>query len=386
VTVIVVSRHATPARRWLAHLVRAANDVTRPGDRFGGDLPFDEEAVWRLALRQRVAPLLHRGFTSGAIGDRVPLTFRRGCERAYYATLHKNSVARQVADEVLSKLAEHRVAAAPLEDWAWADAAASPDPDPGARPMDDLDFIVREADRERAEFALGELGFRRVTRRPAAVPGGHDMAFHLRRTAVDVFVELHWAWAGSESLMRPFDVSGDRFLDALCVPAERGLYQVTRLGHLLFGAVHAASHDFARWIWLIDLHHLVSRAPIDWAEVVEAARIWRARRPLYAGLLATRELLRTAVPSEVLAELSPGPLRRSLLHRSLAVTMADRRRPRTAWAAKLLLGESWWDVARTAAWAAAPGSGWYGARARASGAARRLVPPPRVLGPPAGGR
>ena len=54
------------------------------------------------------------------------------------------------------------------------------------------------------------------------------------------------------------------------------------------------------------------------------------------------------------------------------------RSPRPAWTAKLLLGETWWDVARTAAWAAAPGEGWYASRG-AERAERRGTHPLRAM-------
>ncbi len=376
---IVVPRTAPASRRWLAHLVRAAEGVIRAGDPFDDDLSFEEDAVLRGAVRQRVAPLLHAGLRDGRIGDPLPASFARACERFYYATIRRNVVALEAGGRLLGALRERRVAAVPIKGWAFLEGAAPLHPDPGTRPMDDLDLMVRPADRERAEGVLAERGWRRVTRRPAALRGGHELAFHAREAGVDLFVELHWAWAGPESLMRGFGVSGDRFLDELCEPGPSGALEPTRTGHLLFGAVHAARHTFERWIWLVDLHRLVTAAPVDWDALLAAARRWRVSGPLYAGLATTRELLRTPIPAEFLAALAPGRVRRRLLVRSLAASTREGAGPGAAWTAKLLLGETWWEVARTAAWAAAPGPDWYEARGRRPGAARRLAHPLRLL-------
>jgi hypothetical protein len=122
---------------------------------------------------------------------------------------------------------------------------------------------------------------------------------------------------------------------------------------------------------------------MDWDELLATARRLRVSRPLYAALAGARELLRTSVPKELLGALAPGPVRRRLLRRSLAASHSGASRipdARAARVAKLLLGESWWDVARTAAWAAAPGRTWYERREEASSWSRRLVHPLRALG------
>ncbi len=218
---------------------------------------------------------------------------------------------------------------------------------------------------------LGTLGFTLVTgRRQARLAAGHELAFHRPIGRVNLFIELHWAWAGTESLMREYALSGETFLRDWCEPAGDGIAP-TRIGHLIFVAVHAARHAFSRWIWLVDLHRIVtSGGELDWEALLDAARTLRVRRPLYAGLTAARELVRTPVPQEVLARLAPGPVRRQLLHRTLAA-QADAHDARTPGrVAKVLLGESWWDVARTAAWAAAPGRAWYEDRAPGADAAQ----------------
>jgi hypothetical protein len=386
---VIVPSHRAPAeRRWLAHLTRAAAGVIRAGDRFDDDAPFDADAVAALALRHRVAPLLHRGFESGRIADPVPAGFRARCRGLYWATLRKSAVAVEVGSAALAELRAAGVAAAPLKGLALLSGPGAVYDDPGTRPMDDVDVIVARRDVDRAVAVLERLGFAVATdRRQARLAGGHELALHRRVGGVDLFLELHWAWAGPESLLRSFALPGERFLREHCAPDGQGGLAPTRVGHLLFVAVHAARHAFGRWLWLLDLHRLVEEPAPDWDAVLAGARGLRARRPLYAGLAASRELLRSPVPKEVLTALAPGPVRRSLLHRSLAASEArpaSRSRGRVA---KLLLGESWWDVARTAAWAAAPGPAWYAERRThppTRPSARPSGPPAGISGPPAG--
>jgi hypothetical protein len=367
----------TAAVRWIEHLVRVASGAARAGDLFDDELAFPADLAVRLAVRHRIAPLLHRALAEGRIRDPLPEAFRASCRRLYYGTLRRNVVALAAGDEILTALAARGVDAAPLKGWAFVTTPVSPGsreplyPDAGVRPMDDLDFVVRPDVVRAAEAALVDAGF--VGLRPDrrdAYAAGHEVAFHRRVGDVDVFAELHWAWAGAESLLRGFALPGDRFLDELCerAPGGAGL-RPTLLGHVLFTAVHAARHAFERWIWLLDLHRLVTVVGLDWDAVVRAARGYRVSGPLYAALASTRRVLRTPVPKEVLAALAPGLVRRRLLERSLDVAQRDGSGRRPARVAKLLLGESWWDVARTAAWAVRPGAAWYASRGEA---------PPRI--------
>lgn len=375
----VIPPSASPARRWLAHLLRAAAGSIRPGDRFDEERPLEPADLRTLALRHRVAPLLHRGLVSGAIGDPLPERLAEALRRDYYATLRKNVIALELGAALLTDLSSAQVPAAPLEGWALLEGRHVVYPDAGLRPMDDLDLIVARRDRERAGEVLRDHGFETVgTRTAARLSVGHEVTFHRRIAGVNLFVDLHWAWAGSETLMRGFAVSGEQFLEELCEPAAAGAilapgWSPTRHGHLLFTAVHAARHAFSRWIWLVDLHRLVESGPQPWDLLLRQAAACRCRRLLYAGLAAARELLRTPVPKEVLAELAPGPVRRQLLHRSLAAAGARESDLRPGRVAKLLLGESWWDVARTAA----PVRGWYAKRGEPTTLSRRLRSPVR---------
>ena len=387
-SLIVVPPKASAARRWLAHLVRAAAGAIRAGDPFDDDLVFEPAAVLALARRHRVAPLLHRAKCDGRIGDPLPDAFLDACRGIYYATLRKNVLALDAGEEVLASLAAHGVAAAPLKGWALlttpalAGETAPLYADPGTRPMDDLDLMVAVDERGLASAVLETMGFQPIHSprvRNSLFEAGHEIAFHKRCGDIDLFVELHWASAGPESLLRGMIFSGERFLRTLCVPhGDSGRLVPTLLGNLLFAALHGARHAYDRWIWLHDLHRLLTSGPFDWASLVRAASAWRVRGPLYAGLVATRELFRTPVPKEVIAVLAPGPVRRGLLHRSLSASMRDEASRRPGRVAKLLLGESWWDVARTAAWATLPGAAWYAARGEEPRIRRRLAQPARA--------
>jgi hypothetical protein len=369
--VIVLSEKAPAATRWLAHFVRAAAGAIRRGDRFDDDLPFDAAEILRLALQQRVAPLLHRGCEDGAIGDPVPDSFREACWRSYYATVRRNVIALETGRDVLAALGEHGVDAAPLGAWALLEGPGAVYEDVGTRPLDDLELIVAADARPRATAVLRALGLIPTgASSPDAMGTRRALTLRARAFDVDLFVSLHATWDVPASRTRSAPVSGERFLAELCAPwsANAHVHAPTRVGNLCVAAERAGRHSLARWIWLLDLHRIVIEAPPDWDAVVRSARAWRVSGPLYAGLAATRELLRTPIPKEVVAALAPGPVRRRLLHRSLAAGARGSARP--ARVARLLLGESWWDVARSAASAALPVSAGVPRIGRRAAAAR----------------
>ena len=314
---IVIPANASPARSWLAHLVRVAAGSVGPGNRFGDAFAFEEATVLALARRHRVAPLLHLGFAKGAIGDLLPASFREQCRGIYDATLRRNTVALEIGSCVLTELASGGIPAAPLKGWALVDGHSRAHQDRGARPIDEMALMVRRQDLEPAREALGSLGFDPVTDRTTARIGGDSgVAFHRCVGGTHLFLELHHAWAGVPGLLREPALSGDRFLDAFCEKARgrEGFVVPTRLGQLLFVAAHAASHAFGQWIWLIDIHRLLTGAPLEWEELLRSARQLRVGRAVCDGLAAARELLGTPVPKEVLSELAPEPMSRPLLH------------------------------------------------------------------------
>lgn len=352
---IVVPHHAPPARRWLAHLVRASEAVDEPRACLENAPAFDPVAVFALARRERVAPLLHLGCGEGRIVDSLPDGFRTACEAVYYRTLRKNLVALETGRSILDAFRRNGIAAAPIDGWAVLQGPFRYHTDPGSRPLEHLELMLREADVERAESVLCELGSARSERRDTGEHG--DELYYRQNDAVaDLDVELRWGWEGASDCAKRASAPDDQFIDGLCDTTISGYHWPTRIANLFVASQRAARHGLGRWIWLDDIHHLITAAPLDWSELIAAARRWRLRAPLYASLVATRELLRTPIPRDVLRRLAPGPVQRRLLHRSLAACQCEGRASRAARTARLLLGENWWEVARAAARTAKPGS------------------------------
>lgn len=359
---IVTTHQAPPARRWLAHFVHASEAVGAPVEPLSDAPSLDPAAVLALATHERLAPLLHLGCLNGRIDVPLPDSFRGACEAAYYRTLRRNRQSLASGKRILDALRASGIAAAPTDGWAVMGGPFRYYEDPGSRLLESLELMVRESDRERAESVLSEIGFRR-----SAEPRDRELSLRSDDTDPDLHLDLRWGWQGTVGASEPISISGDQFLDRLCDTTVSGYHRPGRITNLVVASARAATHTVGRWVWLNDVHRVVTAVPMDWSELVETARSWRVSASVYASLVATRELFGTPIPREVLRRLSPGPVRSRLLHRSLAASQGKGSSCGAARAARALLGESWWEVARAAARSAAPrqqgAEAWSGANA-----------------------
>jgi hypothetical protein len=376
VLVIVVPHQAPPARRWLAQFVHASEAVEAPVDLSADTASFDPDAVLALAFHEGVAPLLHLGCINGRIQAPLPDSFRGACEAAYYRNLRRNIRTLKSGKRILDALRAASISAAPTDGWAVMGGPFRYYEDSGSRPLESLELMVRESDRERAESVLADIGFQRVAE-------ARDSELSLRNDNADpdLHLDLRWGWQGSVASNEAISVSGDQFLDRLCDTTVLGFHRPARVTNLVVASIRAATHTMGRWVWLGDIHRVITAVPMNWEELVTTAQRWRVRAPVYASLVATRELMGTPIPREVLRRLSPGPVRRRLLHRSLAASQGKGSGCNAARAARLLLGENWWEVARAAARNAAPRHARAQAWGEASPALVRLSQSMHVASP-----
>jgi hypothetical protein len=354
--VIVLPHQAPPARHWLAHFVQSAESVEAPSGPLENAPEFDSAAVLALAAHERVAPLIHLGCVHGRIVDPLPNSFRGACEAAYYRTLQRNKASLVTGKRILDALRAEGISAAPTDGWAVLAGPFKYYEDLGGRPLENLELMVRESDKDKAECLLADLGLHRL-----AIPqGDQELTLRHNDADTDLFIDLRWGWQGSVGENAPVSVTGDEFLDRLCDTTLSGYHRPGRVTNLVVASIRAATHAMGRWIWLDDVHRIVTAVPMNWDELVTTACRWRVRAPVYASLMATRELFDTPIPREVLRRLAPGPVRRRLLHRSLAASQGKGSTSSAARAARLLLSENWWEVARAAARNASPAQVWQG--------------------------
>ena len=173
--------------------------------------------------------------------------------------------------------------------------------DVAARQFSDLDLLVRQADVQRAQAVLRELGYHQplqlTARQQAAyLRSGYEYTFDgaLGRNAV----ELKWAVVPRFYAI-DFDIDG--FFERAAEVEIGGsvLKTLSCEDALLVHCVHAAKHQWSELSWLCDLGQMVRAWRLDFGLVQEKARAAGISRIVQITFLLANELLGVPVPDFV---------------------------------------------------------------------------------------
>jgi len=197
-----------------------------------------------------------------------------------------------------------------------------------ARPMRDVDLLVRPEQGEKAQAVMRELGW--VA--DESLPGDRSYETHqhlppLRDAVVsDLRVEIHRTLLPAG---HPFLFSEERIWRE-AMPATLGttrLYVMNPVHHAVYAAIHFAwSHMFGMGTWhtVRDLARLTASRDFCWSRFAQTGADWRAANCCYWTLLLSRQLSQLQFPLDLLGQLRPafprrmeGPLCRHFLGRAL---------------------------------------------------------------------
>lgn len=247
-----------------------------------------------------VLPLLASSATAGA-WDR---DFLREVQPEVAAETALSIVRERELARVLAALAARGVTPLLLK---GAHLAFTVYPSPDRRPRLDTDLLIKEEDREPLRGCLLEAGYQPVPH----VTG--DVAFRqcqYERTdhcgAIHI-VDVHWRIANPRAFADRMGYD-DLVAGAVRIPRLSPFARAPRTAFaLLLACVHRTAHHRTsrRLVWLYDIHLLASELDErDWDDVTGMAVHRGLSVVLSAGLLDTRDLLATAVPSRVLQTLA----------------------------------------------------------------------------------
>jgi Uncharacterised nucleotidyltransferase len=200
-------------------------------------------------------------------------------------------------------------------------------PTPAARPMKDVDLLIRPADRDRATAALAAAGasVHLPAGRPLTAGLLDEIAFMFHAGAMPQLVEIHSSL--DKLAARPLGVEAI-LARSSPAPGLPGLLVPSPEDHALLVAQHAAAHELRHPVAPLDLE-LLFRRGLDRAELARRAREAGLAIALYLSLREARRLGAASITEGDVAALDPGPIRRALADRvvgegSLAPAGEDR--------------------------------------------------------------
>lgn len=186
----------------------------------------------------------------------------------------------------------------------------------GVRRMEDVDFLVKAANVEKARHLIGSLGYRNFDTREKNAPSGESTAAMFLKHDKDqsVFMPLHLHWGLSNVSMpllrkQASGVDVEEIWDA-GVRIDKNKDNLFMMPpEQMFTALceHGMRHGFARLNILYDLHAFVLayRDSLDWQEIAALGRQWGLVLPIYMGVSLIKELFSTPVPEDFLSTLRP---------------------------------------------------------------------------------
>ena len=265
--------------------------------------------VLALADNHGLTPLLYKRLKQSVAQGGVPTDVWKRLRRAYLVSAGRGTRLFQELRTVLQRLRSSGVNVIGLKGAFLAEAVYG---DVALRPMVDVDLLVREADLDKAQAVLIDIGG--VQQEFEDIESRIKWRYHLPQVIVrDLAVEIHWTIAPLIGPVR-VDAAGlwDRARPAVIAGVEvLALCPENLLLHL---CLHAAYNESLGGGLrpLCDIAETTHRFrdEIDWVKVAERAREWGASRYVGLALHLAGSLLGAGVPDDVLEHLVPGGLDR----------------------------------------------------------------------------
>ena len=266
------------------------------------------EALAELAVRHRVAPMLHWQLKQSGGDALIPPAVAETLSRAMLRAV-RNFTLQEIAHRTLDeRLHEAGIATIWLKGAALAHTIY---PDPALRPMGDLDVLVPHDRCFAALDVLQREGYRMAALdqfRPSNhVPQPEAKTNHhyelVGGPSDAVAVELHFRLLAPNDELLPLEAQTWfwRQTQSVAFDEDRSFTSLNAEAHLLYLAAHAIlqhgeSEELLRFL---DMHFLIERHPLDWERTAAQARVLGWSSALSEALRRTMEYFHTPVPSAV---------------------------------------------------------------------------------------
>ncbi len=266
----------------------------------------DWEGIAGDAVRHGLTPLLSRELDRTGMVRRLPAGLTARLEEERVGLAARNMLLASEFSGILRAFQERQVTCAPLRGLDLAERLYG---DPAARPMGDLDLLVRKDELPEVGAIFRDLGYREVDRRAGfAQAFGNTLEFYKDRHGW-IVVEPHWTIAYPPFVDRvDMERVWRRCVRGQVVGVETWLLSPEDL--LLHLCLHLTHRDAAApLLWFYEIDRLVRREQeaFDWSQFVSTAREARVELLLAQTLGRVRALFGTPLPDRVLDQLATAP-------------------------------------------------------------------------------
>lgn len=263
----------------------------------------DWETTVRDADRHGLTPLLYRGLKETDMARQLPAGLAAQLEEQRFGLAARNMMLANELGGILRAFEDRQLPCAPLRGLALAERLYG---DIAARPMGDLDLLVRKEDLSEVTAIFRNLGYREVNRRPGfAQAFGNTFELYKDRHGW-VIVEPHWSIAYPPFVDRvDMEAIWNRCVRGQVVGADAWLLSPEDLFvHLCFHLIHRG--DSAPLLWFYELDCLLrhEETALDWRQVVLIARQTGLELFVAEVLGKVKGLFDSPMPNEVLSTLS----------------------------------------------------------------------------------
>jgi len=259
---------------------------------------LDRDRLLRLALQERVMPLLYRWINENS-PEAFPAEFVERLRDHFYANAARNHL---LADELCACLELFEKNGVQAVAYKGPVLAKDIYGDVAMRQFSDLDLMIRAEDVSRAYELLGSRGYSKeheLTRAEESAFRKIECEQVLYKMEGRVYLDLHWGFA---PLYFPLELDPKLMWNRLeRVSFGRGLILSFAPEDLLLILSVNACKDFWQPLSRIcDVAEFIrAHKGLDWDRVLERAKLAGARRILFTTLLLAEDLLKTNLPEHI---------------------------------------------------------------------------------------
>ena len=262
----------------------------------------DWEDVLQQSARHGVTPLLYHRLKTFHPGIAIPNEVAQRLRQSYLQSLSRNMRLYHKLGKVLEVLRHEDIPVIALK---GAHLAGLVYGNIALRPMGDVDLLVHKEDLHKVEAALLRIGSTPLDCN--RVIGKENRHFGYVLPDRGLHVEVHWDIVGSK---HPFNVDIDGQWERSRPVVISGI-EVSVLcpeDLLLHLCLHTSEHTSEMGIKpFCDISEAIRYydGDIDWEQVKLRSREWRIERCVYLALKIARDLLKAAVPDDLLESIKP---------------------------------------------------------------------------------